>query len=61
MVIIGVDIQPNISLRVIFQFIPLPPFNRPKPKIAPITACVLETGTKGNVGKLWLSRKFCKP
>ena len=52
MVISGVVIHPKISFKVIFQLIPLPPFNKPNPKIAPITAWVLETGTNGNVGKL---------
>lgn len=61
MVIIGVVTQPNIIFNVIDQLIPLPPFNNPRPKIAPITAWVLETGTKGKDGRLWLIKKSCSP
>ncbi len=40
---------------------PLPPFAKPIPTIAPITACVLETGTAGSGGKPTEIRKSSSP
>ena len=60
-VIIGVAIHPNSIFNVMPQLTPLPPLSKPNPKIAPITACVLETGTRGKVGKPCDCKKICNP
>ena len=46
----GDVIQPHISFNTIFHLTPLPPLATPTPTKAPITACVLDTGTAGSGG-----------
>ena len=56
----GAVTQPTTIRRTIPQFMPRPPFIKPIPKIAPITACELDTGTKGIVGNGEFSNQLCK-
>lgn len=60
MAINGVAIHPATIRPVMPQLTPRPPFNSPIPKMAPITACVLETGTKGMAGREWAIKKSLK-
>ena len=54
----GVATQPDTTRMTKLHFIPLPPLTRPIPTMAPMTACVLDTGTAGSGGKFNDNKKF---
>ena len=55
--ITGEATQPDPTRSTKLHYLPIPPFTTPLPTIAPMTACVLETGTAGSGGRLSEIRK----
>ena len=54
-------IQPKAMRPKVDQRTQVPPFIIPMPMTAPITACELETGTRGKDGRPLLVKKCCNP